>query len=177
MFGAVQPDKSKYDLEMDKYIVKLVKLEPCTSQFGNGKGVKWYFNVARRGDPPDVIMDAATGDKMELWQFSDAELTPNSKPGKWAAALLQREIAIGDDGEQLAAEMLNKTALAMIGPNKQGKGNSILAMEPYTKPAGKNGNGNGKAQPAKAPPAEPVADSLLTEEETAAGVGASDDGF
>lgn len=152
MFTDVKPDKSKYDLEPDKYIVKLVKLEPCTSQFHpSGQGVKWYFNVAHRpaapgGDPEPIYSD--DGERYELWQFSDPDLTPNSKPGKWAAALLGREIRMGEDGAKLAAEMLDKYAVALIGPNSKNGKTSILSMDPY-RPAAKNGS-----KPETSPPAE-----------------------
>lgn len=167
MFTDVQPDPSKYDLDTDKYVVKLVKLEPSNHE-QYGAGVRWVFQVAHRGDPPSPIFDS-NGDKLELWQTTNPDLTPNTKAGLWAGALLGRAIQVGESGAQIAQELIGKYALAMYGPNPRSPQHKkgIIAMEPYAAPSGK-GNGNGKA------PAKPGAESLLTEAETAAAVPAGD---
>lgn len=166
MFSDVTNDPSKFDLESDKYLVRLVKLE-ASDHPQYGAGVRWIFNFAHRGEPPVPIIDPATGDKLEIWQSTKPDLTPGTKAGLWAAALLGRDIKVGESGAQIAESLIGKYALALWGVNPRSeKGNKgILAMEPY-QPA-TSGNGKGKA-PAKT---EPAPDSLLTPEETAAGVG------
>lgn len=149
MFNDVQPDKSKYDLDSDKYIFKVVKLEADSND--KGPSVKWYFNVAHRGDPPSPIRDADTGELYEVWQWTGADLTPSTKAGTWVAALLQRPIQIGESGAKLAEELLGKRMLGLWGVNPRSeKGNKgILSVEPYKATA--NGKNGAKAAPALAP--------------------------
>lgn len=138
MFSDVQADKSKFDLDSDKYIFKLVKLE-ASDHPEYGPGVRWIFNVAQRGDPPSPIFDASTGDKLELWQTTNADLSPGVKAGVWAAALLQRPIEIGESGAQIAEALLGKTMLGLWGVNPNSKttpkAKGILSVEPYKAPA------------------------------------------
>jgi hypothetical protein len=166
VFTDVQADPSKYDLETDKYVCKLVKLEASTHE-QYGPGVKWVFQFAHRGDPPSPIFDN-NGDKLEIWQTTNPELTPGTKAGLWAAALLGREIQVGESGAQIARDLIGRYGLAMWGPNPRSpqKKKGIIAMEPYAVTA----NGKGKT----APKAEPVGDSLLTPDETAVAVPAGD---
>ena len=142
MFTDVQQDKSKFDLEDDRYIFKLVKLEASESA-EYGPGVRWIFNVAHRGDPPSPIFDS-DGNKLEIWQTTNADLTPGVKAGQWASALLGRPIQIGESGARIAEELIGKCMLALWGVNPNSKSTpkkkGILGTpEPYKAKA------NGKA--------------------------------
>ncbi len=138
MFNDVQQDKSKFDLDSDKYIFKLVRLE-ASEHAEYGPGVRWIFNVAQRGDPPSPIFDASTGDKLELWQTTNADLSPGVKAGVWAAALLQRPIEVGESGAKIADALIGKTMLGLWGVNPNSKttpkAKGILSVEPYRAPA------------------------------------------
>lgn len=149
MFTDVQPDPSKYDLEADKYIVRVVKLE-ATDHEKYGAGVRWIFNVAHRGNPPAPIYDT-DGEKLELWQTTNPQLTPGTKAGLWAAALLNRPIAVGESGQKIADELIGKYGLALYGVNPRSPEHKkgILSIEPYT-------NGNGKVAAVAAPAADPL---------------------
>lgn len=141
MFNDVQQDKSKFDLDSDKYVFKLVRLE-ASDHPEYGAGVRWIFHVAQRGDPPTPIFDAATGDKLELWQTTNADLSPGVKAGVWAAALLQRPIEVGESGAKIADALIGKTMLGLWGVNPNSKttpkAKGILSVEPY-KVTAKNG--------------------------------------
>lgn len=151
------------EIEMGKYYVKVVKLEPQTGgTFGDQ--VKWVFEVATLQG--EVLTDDR-GFNAEFWDWSSPKITSGGKrPSKaytWGEALLPGVDLMTLTGSEFAQMVVGKKALALIGPNENQK-TRILQLSPMPS----KGTTNGK-QPAKepaatqTPPEAPLDDPELIE--------------
>lgn len=132
-------------LEMGKYILKLVRLEDeGESQFKEGeRRIKWIFHVAEYGTNPPAVMRKSDGEEYEFFAWNNGKMGPNTFARQWSEALLGRTLAEGESGASIGQEIVGKKAIALIGPNKNGR-TSILQIEPLVAK-----KGNGAAAPAQ----------------------------
>jgi hypothetical protein len=133
-------------LDDGKYVAKLIGFEetpPSAAHPEWGAGMKWRFYLATypTANAPSTVVKRPDSDEVyEFWQFSGSKLTPRTKAWAWIEALLGRPIVEGQDsGEALAAAVLGKKAVVMIGPlrSKEGviKPDQVLSMTAYVEPA------------------------------------------
>lgn len=143
------------DLDEGKYFVKVKALEDAPEgQFG--PGIKWIFTVAT---PEGGVVKDDRGFDAEFWQFSSDSLSSRSKGGKWAAALLGRELTPQDKGSEIAKALIGKKGVALIADNEEGTRKNIVKMSPMVV-TDENGNGETKSIPPQ-PPEEPPDEVIL----------------
>lgn len=160
---------SGLDLDPGKYYVKVVKLEDADgSQYG--PQMLWKFEVATLDG---VVLEDDRGFKAEFWQWSSPKISTGGKrPSKayeWGAALMPGVDIMELTGEEFATMVINKKAVALIGPNENGNVR-ILNLSPIQTKNGAKAQANGKPAAAKpeAPPEEPPDDPEKLEADAAA---------
>ena len=88
-------------------IVRLEDLEP--GQFGDR--MRWVFNAT---DDEGDLVTYESGDPYEWYQTTGATLGPRSTARDWAQKFLGRDLADGEKGHEVAAELVGKKARALV---------------------------------------------------------------
>lgn len=143
VFEDVRPGGSP--IEDGRYILKIIKLEPA-EEGQYGPSIRWIFNMADAASK--ALIRDSQGDAYEWYQFSSTKLSTGTKGHIWASAFLNREVQVGESGAQIARDLLNTKAIAMVGPNPKTMRTCILSIKPFT------------AAGAAPPPPPPVTDEL-----------------
>jgi hypothetical protein len=125
------------DLADGEYWVKVLKVEDAPAN-EYGPGVKWTFSVATLGG--QVIRDE-NGYVAELFQYSSAKLSPTSKAGGWASALLGRSLTRSDTGVGITQAVIGRKAVATIHRNSKNERCTIAELRPMGASSA-NGNTN-----------------------------------
>jgi hypothetical protein len=112
-----------------RYMLSCLGLEDITGAYG--PRIKWRFHL--KDEHGHVMLNGDA--RAELWAFSSPKLNkhPQNKTRPWAEALLARPLHDGEDGEDVARQLVGKTANALIGEQmtlKGGKVNVIHDMWP-----------------------------------------------
>ena len=112
------------------YVLTLVRIEPTEGQFG--AGFKWVWNMVSHPDGERVMAPNTTDEAYEMFAFSSRKLTPRTKAYPWLAALLNRQLEIGESGAALAQAALGKSMLSYVGIPTDGKSDrqQILTAKP-----------------------------------------------
>jgi hypothetical protein len=112
--------QSNEPIPTGEYTVELTAIELVDTQFG--KQLKWTFVV------PDH--------KRTLVAFSSFTASPKSKCIRWACALLNRTIAVGEEVD--FQSLVGKPATAVVVRKRKDDGSEINAIEdllPLNKPS------------------------------------------
>jgi hypothetical protein len=88
-------------------IVRFEDMEP--GQYGDR--MRWVFNVT---DDDGELVTYESGDAYEWYQTTGTTLGPRSTARDWAQKFLGRDLADGEKGQDVAAELVGKKARALV---------------------------------------------------------------
>lgn len=121
--GGTQPE-----IEPGTYTVEVLNIEDMEpGQYG--ERMRWVLGLT---DEDGEIITWENGDRYEWWQQTGTTLGPRSTARKYADALLARDLRDGEEGDAILAELVGRTARALIEIGESGYPR-IAAMTPIRK--------------------------------------------
>ena len=104
------------DIKPGVYVVKVANLMQVENDYGTR--VQWQFEVFSYPDLKPLFDEF--GQPLRVVDWTSTSLGPQAKARKWAEALLQRPLAEGEGGDELADELMGRMAIATVVKNQNG---------------------------------------------------------
>lgn len=126
-------------IEPGRYVIKIVKLEPQPPSDLHpdwAPSVRMILNLATYPDMKLKMDPQNETQPYEWWQYLSVVMSKGTQTRQKVEAFLGRELVEGQDtGAAIGEALLGAKAIAMVGPNKNGKDAILGALQPYKEPA------------------------------------------